>query len=139
MNYNEVNNLVNLVNSEAKGNPLKREWWNEETWYPDHSGELPVYIVDVITSEGLVKGRHDIMVYALQASNNVLVFLVPDYQNNEIGKKILAFNDEIEGAIDRYAVLSVSLSLNPNLNYCPSVENLHFINDEDMNKEGGIL
>ena len=137
MNYNEVNNLVNLVNSEAKGNPLKREWWNEETWYPDHSGELPVYIVDVITSEGLVKGRHDIMVYALQASNNVLVFLVPDYQNNEIGKKILAFNDEIEGAIDRYAVLSVSLSLNPNLNYCPSVENLVFIKDEEM--EGGIL
>lgn len=139
MNNLEVKKLINLVNNEAKGNPLKREWWNEETWYPDHSGELPVYIVDVITSDGLVKGRHDIMVYALQASNNVLVFLVPDYQNNEIGKKILAFNGEIEGAVDRYAVLSVSLTLNSNLNYCSSIENLHFINDEDMNKEGGIL
>ena len=139
MNNLEVKKLINLVNSEAKGNPLKRKWWNEETWYPDHSGELPVYIVDIITSEGLVKGRHDIMVYALQASNNVLVFLVPDYVNNEIGKKILAFNGEIEGAVDRYAVLSVSLTLNSNLNYCSSIENLHFINDEDMNKEGGIL
>ena len=139
MNNLEVKKLINLVNSEAKGNPLKRKWWNEETWYPDHSGELPVYIVDIITSDGLVKGRHDIMVYALQASNNVLVFLVPDYVNNEIGKKILAFNGEIEGAVDRYAVLSVSLTLNSNLNYCSSIENLHFINDEDMNKEGGVL
>lgn len=137
MNNLEVKKLINLVNNEAKGNPLKREWWNEETWYADHSGELPVYIVDIITSEGLVKGRHDIMVYALQASNNVLVFLVPDYQNNEFGKKILAFNGELEGAVNRYAKLSVLIQLDSDCEYYTAIEDVVFVSDEEM--EGGIL
>lgn len=139
MNQQEARKLIDLVNYEVKYNPNHREWILEETWYPDHSGKLPVYIVDVLTSEGLVIDRHDIMVYAMQASNNVLVFLIPDYKNHEMGKKILGFNGKLKGAVNRYAELSVTMYLGKNYEYIPTVEDITFLSNDEMNEKGSAL
>ena len=100
---------------------------------------MPVYIVDVLTSEGLVIDRHDIMVYAMQASNNVLVFLIPDYKNHEMGKKILEFNGKLKGAINRYAELSVTMHLDKNCEYIPTIEDITFLSNDEINEKGSAL
>lgn len=73
----------------------------------------------------------------MQASNNVLVFLIPDYKNHEMGKKILEFNGKIKGAVNRYAELSVTMHLDKNLEYIPTIEDMTFLNVEEIKKKAG--
>ena len=74
MNKNEYIDLINHVEKNLYCSNDDADWCWEESERFDHTGKIPVYILDARVSELNTNNRYNIIFTAIQPSGNILKF-----------------------------------------------------------------
>lgn len=139
----ELEKLIKIVEKEAVCGIDSESWHKHETWKIDHKGNVPIYIVDAISSHGLDEHEFHIMFNAIQPSGRILVFALPHNGDDPFGKGVLPSGKHYSLTVGRYAELTVDEIVHKG-KLCLDPKELKIIPDfeieaikADMEQEGG--
>lgn len=132
MNKNEYIDLINHVEKNLYCSNDDADWCWEESERFDHTGKIPVYILDARVSELNTNNRYNIIFTAIQPSGNILKFSKQYEYYDEDGYHKLPSKRCYSMTIARYALIKVKTCKQRNGDKVLRVVDFNIIPDEEI-------
>lgn len=132
INKYELCNLIEHVEENLFCSNFDADWCWEESECFDHTGEMPVYILDVRMTEMNSNNKYNVVFIAIQPSGKILKFTKQYDYYDEDGRYILPSKRHFSMTISRYALIKVKKCKQRNGDAVLRVVNFDILPDEKI-------